>query len=36
MGYIYKMVQVPPAIAVLEKEHKGTEAAAYLAATWWI
>jgi hypothetical protein len=30
MAYKYKMVQVPPAISVKEKEHKGTEAAAYM------
>ena len=30
MAYKYKMVQVPPNIAVNAKAHKGTEAAAYL------
>jgi hypothetical protein len=30
MSYEYKMVQVPPAIQVSAKEHKGNEAAEYL------
>lgn len=30
MAYKYKMVQVPPAISVKQKEHQGTEAAAYM------
>lgn len=30
--YKYKMVQIPPNIAVQMKEHKGNEAAAYLEA----
>ena len=30
MSYIYKMVQIPPAISVKEKSHKGNEAAIYL------
>lgn len=30
MGYIYKMVQVPPTIEVAQKQHKGNEAAIYL------
>lgn len=28
--YEYKMVQIPPDVAVREKEHRGNEAAAYL------
>lgn len=30
MGYVYKMVQIPPNISVEAKKHKGNEAAAYL------
>lgn len=30
MNYEYKMVQIPPNIAVEMKKHKGNEAAAYL------
>lgn len=30
MAYTYKMVQVPPNITVNAKQHKGSEAAAYL------
>ena len=30
MRYSYKMIQIPQAIIVKEKEHKGQEAAAYL------
>lgn len=30
MGFEYKMVQVPPNIAVRAREHRGNEAAAYL------
>jgi hypothetical protein len=29
-GYKYKMVQVPPTIVVKDKNHRGSEAAAYL------
>lgn len=30
MGYVYRMVQLPPTIAVAEKDHEGNEAAKYL------
>lgn len=30
MSFIYKMVQIPPAISVQAKAHTGNEAAAYL------
>jgi hypothetical protein len=29
-NYIYKMVQVPPTIAVQAKDHRGNEAAVYM------